>query len=59
MTDELLRCQQHKQTARRPASDSRLGQGREEARSSDNDMGERSVCLSGRLIYKSVSGQRI
>lgn len=55
MTDELLSCQLHKQTACRPASDSRLGDG-EEARSSDNDMGDRS--LSGHLIYKSVSGQQ-
>lgn len=49
MTDELLSCQLHKQTACRPASDSRLGG--EEARSSDNDMGDRG--LSGHLIYKS------
>lgn len=55
MTDELLSCQLHKQTACRPASDSRL-RDVEEARSSDNDMGDRG--LSGHLIYKSVSGQQ-
>lgn len=46
MTDELLSCQLHKQTACRPASDSRLREG-EEARSSDNDMGD---SLSGLAI---------